>query len=97
MMEGSGISLREWINERFRSYDSRIRSNHDNLAKQAGEINQQGRDLVGMRGEVKDQGEDIKEMKEDMKWIKRGLFGAIAVGMMFTVAVASLVIQAAGG
>jgi hypothetical protein len=54
-----------------------------------------GEALIRIEGKVEEQGDDIAEMKNDMKWIKRGLFGAIAVGMMFTVAVASLVIQAA--
>lgn len=40
--------------------------------------------------------DDIAELKDKMKWIIRGLFGAIAVGLMFVVAVAGLIVQAAG-
>jgi uncharacterized protein YdhG (YjbR/CyaY superfamily) len=40
--------------------------------------------------------EDIGELKDKMKWIIRGLFGAIAVGLMFVVAIAGLILQASG-
>jgi hypothetical protein len=94
-MEAGGIPLRDWIADRFKNYDARIRSNHDRVADQQRELNTQGRSLVKIEEQLKDQGEDIAEMKNDMKWIKRGLFGAIAVGLMFTVAVSTLVIQVA--
>lgn len=39
--------------------------------------------------------EDIGELKDKMTWIIRGLFAAIAVGLMFLVAVATLIFQVA--
>jgi hypothetical protein len=83
------------MDERMKGMDARTRSNHDALARVRERESTRGEALIRIEGKVEEQGDDIAEMKNDMKWIKRGLFGAIAVGMMFTVAVASLVIQAA--
>lgn len=83
------------IEERIRSYDSRIRSNHDNIGKAHDRISRQGEGLIRIEAKLDEQAADIAEMKQTMKWIVRGLFGAIAVGLMFVVAVASLVVQAA--
>lgn len=94
-MEGNGITLRQWVQDRFESYDARIKSVHDGLGDSRKEINNQGRSLVKIEEQLNDQREDIAEMKNDLKWIKRGIFGAIAVGLMFTIAVANLVVQVA--
>lgn len=93
-MDG-GISLREWMEEKFRSYDSRLRSNHDSISKFRDKQGKQGETLVEINGKLEEQSNDIAELKEDMKWIKRGLFGAIAVGLMFVVGVFTVAIQLA--
>lgn len=92
----AGVTLREWLNDRFENIDSRIKSNHDSIAKQRSRTGKQQEKIIEMEGALEGLADDIAEMKGTMKWIVRGLFGAIAVGLMFVVAVASLVIQAAG-
>ena len=96
-MEGSGITLREWIDDRLKGFDSRIRSNHDSLSKVRERQGKQQEKLIKIESTLEDLSDDIGEMKNTMRWIVRGLFGAIAVGLMFVVAVATLVVQAAGG
>lgn len=89
------MPLREWISERFKSYDSRIRSNHDKLQVQERELNKQGRSMVRIEEQLADQKGDLEDLKKTLNRIMWGLFGAIGVGLMFVVAVGSLVIQAA--
>lgn len=90
------MTLREWIQERFTSFDSRIKSNHDAIAEVRRRGGKQQEKMIEMEGTLDNLADDIAEMKNTMKWIVRGLFGAIAVGLMFVVAVATLVLQAAG-
>lgn len=85
------------IEERLRTFDARIRSNHDSIAKLREQQGTQDKALVRIEGKQAELTNDIAEMKDDLKVIKRGIFVAIAVGLTFTVAVASLVIQAAAG
>jgi hypothetical protein len=93
MMESGGVPLREWIADRFTSFDARIRSNHDKISRLGQSVSEHNTSYAELRIELRDAIEDIKEMKGDMKWIKRGLFGAIAVGLMFTISVAALIVQ----
>jgi hypothetical protein len=94
-MGAGGISLREWVNDRFNNMDTRIRSVHDRQRKLEDDIHKKGEVDVRLESRLDDLSNDMKELKEDMKWIKRGLFGGIAVGLAFTVALASLVTQIA--
>jgi hypothetical protein len=94
-MEAGGIPLRQWIEQRFDDYNTRIKSNHDSVVELRKKQGTQGESLIRIEEQLDDQGHDIEEMKNDLKWIKRGIFGAIAVGLMFTIAVANLVVQVA--
>lgn len=94
-MEASGITLRQWITERFDQFDARTKSNHDAIADLRRSGGKRQEKIIKMESTLEDLSDDIAEMKNTMKWIVRGLFGAIAVGLMFVVAVASLVLQAA--
>ena len=85
----------ERLDELMKSLDARTRSNHDSIRQAREKQGVQSEGLVRIEGRLGEQANDIAEMKTDMKWIKRGLFGAIAVGLMFTVAVATLVVQVA--
>lgn len=93
-MEASAAKL-GIIEERMRSYDSRIRSNHDNIAKTRDRLGKQGENLIRIEAKLEEQSADIADLKKTLTWIVRGLFGAIAVGLMFVVAVGTLIIQAA--
>lgn len=93
-MEAGGISLKEWINERFKRYDSRLRDAESKMSDQEKAINAQDRSLVKIDAKLSEQGTDIEEMKQTLNRIMWGLFGAIAVGLMFVVAVVTLVVQA---
>jgi len=94
-MESGGISLRQWMEQRFVDYDTRIRSNHDSISLLRDKAGKQETTLAKIEEQLNDQAKDIEEMKNDLKWIKRGIFGAIAVGLMFTIALANLVVQVA--
>lgn len=83
------------IQERLRNHDTRLTANHDSLAYLRNAQAAQGTEIAVIHTELAGISEDFVELKNDMKWIKRGLFGAIAVGLMFTVAVATLVVQVA--
>lgn len=85
----------ERLDERMKSLDARTRSNHESIRESREKQEVEGKALVRIEGRLNEQATDIAEMRTDMKWIKRGLFGAIAVGLMFTVAVATLVVQVA--
>lgn len=91
-MEGFPLSL-ERLDERQRSADTRIRSVHDGLAKLREEKEKQGRALVRIEGQLEEQANDISDLKKILTRILWGLFGAIGVGLMFVVAVATLIIQ----
>jgi predicted nucleic acid-binding Zn-ribbon protein len=95
-MEARGLSV-EVLNERFNTLHARTKSHHDSISKLREEKELQGKALVRMEEQLENQGEDIAEMKKTMTWIVRGLFGAIAVGLMFVVAVVTLIVQVAGG
>lgn len=95
-MESGGVPIRQWVMERFESMDARIRSNHDTIRELRSSKETDGRKLVRIEEQLKDLGNDMAEMKSTMKWILRGIIGAIGVGLMFVVAVASLIVQAAG-
>jgi hypothetical protein len=96
MMEAGGVSLRDWIRERFESYDTRLRSHHDRLGNVQERQSRDGETLVEIKATQREQGADIVEMKKDLKAIKWGLFSAIAVGLMFVVAVGTLIVQVSG-
>lgn len=83
------------VEERLRSYDSRIRSNHDRVSKLTERQGEQGELLVEIRADQKNMLEDIAELKNQFKWVLRGLFAAIAVGLVFIAAVANLIVQVA--
>lgn len=93
-MEAGRLSLGV-LDERVKGLDARTRSTHDSLAQMREREGVRAEALVRIEGKVAGQADDIAEMKDDLRWIKRGLFGAIAVGLTFTIAVAALVIQAA--
>lgn len=95
-MEAGGIPLREWITDKLSGFDSRIRSNHDSIGKVRERQGKQQEKLIKIESTLNDLKEDMGEMKNTLRWIMRGLFGAIAVGLMFVVAVGTLIIQAAG-
>lgn len=94
-MEAGGVTLREWIQERFTSFDARIKSNHDAISdiRRAGGKRQEK--IIKMESTLEDLVDDMAEVKKTLQRIMWGLFGAIAVGLMFVVAVGTLVIQAA--
>jgi len=94
-MEAGGIPFGEWVRERFKSHDSRIRSIHDKASHLERELGKQDRSLIEMRGELRELKEDTAEVRKTLNRIVWGLFGAIAVGLMFVVAVGTLIIQAA--
>jgi len=95
MMEAGGISLREWVNQRFENSDARIRGVHDSVKDIRKDVAKHDRFNGQVETRLEEIGKDIKELKDDMKWIKRGLFGGIAVGISFTLALAALIVQAA--
>lgn len=91
-MEGAPLSL-EVIGERLRSFESRIRSNHDSLAKMREREGKRGEAFVRLEAKVDEQAADITEIKTTLSRILWGLFAAIGVGLMFVVAVATLIFQ----
>lgn len=91
-MEGFPLSL-ERLDERMRTAHARIRSNHDKISKVEEKQGEQAEAMVEIRGQLNELSEDLKEIKDQVKWLLRGVFGAIAVGLMFVVAVGSLIVQ----
>lgn len=97
-MEGGIFSDPGWqgrVDEKLRSFDSRIRSNHDRASRVAEKQGKQGELLVEIKGDIKNISDDVAELKSQFKWVLRGLFAAIGVGLLFIVAVANLIIQVA--
>jgi predicted nucleic acid-binding Zn-ribbon protein len=94
-MESFPLSL-ERLDERMRTAHARIRSNHDKLGRVEDRQGKQAEAMVEIRGQLTDVSEDLKEIKDQVKWLLRGVFGAIAVGLMFVVAIGSLIVQGVG-
>lgn len=91
-MEGMSIDI---LGERIRNQEARIRSNHDSISKLRDQDRKKGEALVRIEEQLDDQSSDLGDLKKIMTRILWGLFGAIAVGLMFVVAVATLIIQTA--
>jgi len=89
------------IQERLRNHDARLNANHDSIGTLRGEQASQQIELAVTRTELREVREDIAEMKKDLTgqlaWLRRGLWLAAGTFLMFFVAVATLVVQVAGG
>jgi hypothetical protein len=83
------------IEERLRNQEGRLKSNRKDINDLYKYDRERGDALIRIEGKQDEQGVDISELKSLMNKILWGLFGAIAVGLMFVVAVATLIIQAA--
>lgn len=91
-MEGKNPSL-EVLEERIQSQDVRIRSNYDSVSTLREEDRRKGEALARIESRLQDQSLDLADLKKTLTRILWGLFGAIAVGLMFIVAVATLVVN----
>jgi hypothetical protein len=91
---------------RLRNHDQRLDASHRSISELRGtsarhetEIKVTGTEVREIRediGEMKRElGEARKEQKAEMVWIRRGLWAAAGTFLMFFVALASLILQAA--
>lgn len=81
----------------LREHDRRISGLHRTLGGLGTDVGDLKTNAAVSKKELDGLREDISDMRADMKWIKRGIWSAVAVGLMFVVAVSSLVIQIASG
>ena len=95
------------IEIRLRNHEVRIDANHDSLARlrdtSAGhetriqvittELRETREDIAEMRTALADQ---RKEQKDEMAWVRRGLWAAAGTFLMFFIAAASLLLNLSG-
>jgi hypothetical protein len=86
----------EGIRAELRGLSGRVEGMHTGLGTVRGSIGKHDTEIGVLRIELKNMREDVSEIKDQMKWVLRGLFAAIAVGLMFVAAVAGLILQGAG-
>lgn len=77
----------------LRVLESRVDGIHHGLGQVRGQTAKHDVSLGVVSTELANIKEDIHELNGKMTWVVRGLFAAIAVGLMFVVAVATLIIQ----
>jgi len=101
MMEASAIEVR------LRTHEARLDSSHRSISelrnsssRHETEIKVTGTELREIREDIGDMKRELakarEEQKAEMVWIRRGLWTAAGTFLMFFVALASLILQAAG-
>lgn len=89
------------LQERLRSHHERITANHDSIGHLRGKQARQETDIAVMRTEMRETREDIVDMKQDftsqLTWVRRGLWAAAGTFLMFTIALATLIVAVFNG
>ena len=100
-MEASAVEIR------LRNHEDRITANHDSLARLRDtsashetkiqvittELRETREDIAEMR---KQSAEQRQEQKDEMAWVRRGLWAAAGTFLMFFIASASLLVNLSG-
>ena len=100
-MEASAVELR------LRNHETRLDANHDSIAKLREKSAAHDTEIKVITTELRETREDIGEMriamekqrqeqKDEMAWIRRGLWAAAATFLMFFIAAASLLLNLSG-
>lgn len=100
-MEASAVDIR------LRNHEERITANHDSLAKLRDTSARHETEISVMRTELRETREDIGQMRTDLKsardeqrdemvWVRRGLWAAAGTFLLFFVAASSLLLNLSG-
>lgn len=92
---------------RLRNHDARIEANHDSIKALRETSARHDTEISVMRTELRETREDIAEMREamskqrqeqkdEMAWVRRGLWAAAGTFLMFFIAAASLLLNLSG-
>jgi hypothetical protein len=101
-MEASAIEVR------LRNHDARLESHHNALGTLRSASSRHETEIKVMDAALRETRDDIADIKRDlgdarveqkneMAWVRRGLWAAAATFMMFFVAAATLIVQLSGG
>lgn len=100
-MEASAIEIR------FRNHETRLDANHDSIAKLRDQGASHETRISVITTELRETREDIADMKKDlasaraeqreeMVWVRRGLWAAAGTFLLFFVAASSLLLNLSG-
>jgi septal ring factor EnvC (AmiA/AmiB activator) len=100
-MEASAVDVR------LRNHEARLEANHDSIAKIRDQSASHETRISVITTELRETREDIADMKRDLKdardeqreemvWVRRGLWAAAGTFLLFFVAAASLLLNLSG-